>query len=105
MISKEMFCRAMAAIQADAENNKKLSRALENYLVENWVEVKHSSSFNALLDLLKELFHDFDNQLIEWWLWDHVEKKIYDNENNVIADLTSVEDFYDYLVQNITTQE
>lgn len=100
MISKEMFCGALKAIQADVENNKKLSRAMENYLIENWVEVKHSNSFNMLLELLEYLFHDTE-KMIEWWLWDHVEKKIYDDKNNVIADLTNAEDFYDYLVYNM----
>lgn len=93
------------ALQSDVENNKKLSRAMEDYLVENFVDIKHSNAFNVLLDLLKELFNDFEYQLIEWWLWDNVDKYIYDDDRNVIADLTRVEDLYDYLTSNILQQD
>ena len=102
MISKEMFCQAIAAIQKDSKDNEKLGDALDKYLLNGYAIVKSSASYEMLLILLKDMFND-NNQysMIEWWLYDKVDKYIYDNDKNIIADLTKVEDLYDYLVQTL----
>ena len=105
MISKQKFCEAIAAIQKDSEENDKLSDALDKYLLNGHAIVKSSASYEMLIDLLKDMFNDnHQYSMIEWWLYDKVDKYIYDNNKNVIADLTSVEALYDYLVENLNPQ-
>jgi hypothetical protein len=100
MISKEMFCEAIDAIQKEREKSHNLGKALEEYLADSWVIVKESPTFKMLLKMLKELMHD-DVDTIEWWLFEDVEKKIYFDDTFV--DVTKKEDLYDYLVSNIST--
>ena len=106
MISKNMFCKAMHAILSEKANNKNLETALEHYLVDGYATVRDSATFNVLLELLKEEFKD-DGQYstIEWWLFDKVDKKIYNEDNTVRRDLRTVESLYDYLVENLKAGE
>ena len=101
MISKEMFCKALKAIQDERENNKKLEKALEAHLLEGWAVIKSSATYDTLIDLLKELFQDTEQySTIEWWLFDNCEKVIYNNDKTICADVTKAEDLYDYLIGN-----
>lgn len=100
MLTKAMFCKAMKAIKDDYEKRARLSAALEEQLLEGWVNVKASPTFEALIDVLKELFHDTDTySTIDWWLFDNVDKIIYKTDGSWV-DVTNVEDLYDYLVNN-----
>ena len=101
MITKESFCMAINAILNEHENNSRLETALHNYLLDGHAVVKSSATYEALITLLKrELHDDVEFSTIEWWLFDKVDKYIYDDNHNIIADLTNVEDLYDYLVEN-----
>lgn len=58
-----------------------------------------------VIDLLQEMMND-DTDWISWWVYEtnygeHM-TKIYDNEEdgNVIADLKTASDLYDFLMQN-----
>lgn len=102
MISKDMFCKAIAAIQKDRETNEKLTDALDKYLLNGHAVVESSASYEMLIELLKDFFNDnVQYSTIEWWLYDKVDKYIYDEQGNIIADLTTVEALYDYLVENM----
>ena len=41
-----------------------------------------------------------NKELIDWWLYDSVDKFIYDKNNEVIANLTDIEDLWEYLNEN-----
>lgn len=100
MLTKAMFCKAMKAIKDDFEQRTRLSATLEEQLLEGWVSIKASPTFEVLIDVLKELFHDTDTySTIDWWLFDKVDKIIYKADGSCI-DVTNVEDLYDYLVSN-----
>ena len=102
MISKEMFRKVIEAIQKDRDENEKLTTALDKYLLNGHAVVKSSASYEMLLDLIKELFNDKEQySMLEWWLYDNVDKYIYDEHHNVIADLTTVDALYDYLVESM----
>ena len=106
MITKELFCKAMKSIQEEWANKSRLEKALEENLIDGWVTVKSSQTFSMLIDILKELFQDTDKySTIEWWLFDKVEKKIYNEDNTVLKDVTAVEDLYDYLIENMKEGE
>ncbi len=99
MISKEIFCQAIQAIQSDWEKNRRLDKLLDDCF-DGYVSIKESHSFGMLIEVLKEALHD-TNSLIDWWLFDDVSKFIYDDDGNVTNDLTNVEALYDYLIENI----
>ena len=44
-------------------------------------------------------FNDLGVDLIMWWIYEDVDKFLYDNDGqNVIADLTTIDSLYDYLI-------
>ena len=91
MISKDLFCEAIAAIQKESEENSKLTTALDKYLLNGHAVVKSSATYEMLIKLLQEMFNDKSQySMIEWWLFDEVDKYIYDEHHNVIADLTTM---------------
>ena len=63
---------------------------------------------------IEEVFGNEGYDLVEWWLYENVEKKIYKQgtcskevymkgeecDGEVIADLTEMDDLYDYLLVN-----
>ena len=53
---------------------------------------------NEMIDMIEESLSYKD--ILEWWLFEDVEKKIYDSNGNEIADVTKLEDLYDYMVNN-----
>lgn len=65
------------------------------------IESKQTKLFNELTDLMYgENFTDDGADLINWWLYDNVDKKIYDSKtNDVIADLKSTTDLYNYMIK------
>jgi hypothetical protein len=43
---------------------------------------------------------DEGQDLVYWWIFDDVEKKMYDSEGNVTDDVENIIDFYNYLKNN-----
>ena len=51
--------------------------------------------------LMKEIFTENQIDMIEWWLFDGVDKFIYDSETKeVIYDLTEIDNLYEYINKN-----
>ena len=50
---------------------------------------------------VEEILNDEGQDLVYWWLFEDVEKVIYEDEDKekVIANVESIEDFYNYLVE------
>lgn len=49
---------------------------------------------------LEEILNDEGQDLVYWWLFEDVEKVFRDDEDKVIANVESIEDFYNYLKEN-----
>ena len=49
---------------------------------------------------LEEILNDEGQDLVYWWMFEDVEKVFYDDEDNIIANVESIEDFYNYLKEN-----
>lgn len=45
----------------------------------------------------RKVANDEGQDLIYWWMFDDVEKKIYDDNGNMTDDIEDVMDFYNYL--------
>jgi hypothetical protein len=58
----------------------------------------------SLLNLLSILLNDDEKyDMISWWLFESVDKVLYDSkeEGKIINDLNKVEDFVDYMIEGI----
>lgn len=64
------------------------------------IESKQTLLFNKLVDVIcKENLTDDGYDLLNWWLYDDVDKKIYAAKSEeVIADLKTSDDLYNYMV-------
>lgn len=47
--------------------------------------------------LLKTYYSEEGEDIISWWLYEDVEKKIYNKKGEVIEDLTSIESLWEYV--------
>lgn len=60
-----------------------------------------SRSLDIIFDAwLNEITNEGGQDLIYWWLFEDVEKVIRDTEDNVIANIESIENLYNYLKEN-----
>lgn len=101
MISKTDFISAIT--------DKKSHHEWVNELYKLGVDI--SNGINMTTDFFYEYMSAYFDEdgvdLIEWWLFEPVEKYIYSeykegDERKVIADLTKADDLYDYLIKNHT---
>ena len=100
MITKEMFCAAIKSIQNEKARISKAESSLSETLIDGWVLFKEGETVQTLIDLLIDLMGDsHKDSMIEWWLFDNVEKYIYNDKKEIIHDLTDVGAIYDYLVE------
>ena len=96
MISKETFCTVIALMQEQDQVNEQVEQALELVAERVFFLGAHDRYRKSVLILLKEIFHDrFD--YLSWWLYEHVEKVIYWDDDSSF-DVSTPEAFYDYMV-------
>ena len=99
MVSKETFIKIIELIQEQDKIDEEIGTALEK-ICGSWVIFGTESKIKqALFLLLNEVINDsYDS--ISWWLYENVDKFIYDKKGNIIENLTSVDALYDYLIKN-----
>ena len=101
-ISYEMFNKTIKEIQKYNKNTQKLSDAFEKYLMENsWCIVNIGDNLaDQSLKLLAEFFKQYTEldvyELITWWLYEDVEKTIYDQDGTTY-DVSTTKGLYDFL--------
>jgi hypothetical protein len=98
ILTKELFCNAIQSIQNEMARIAKAEDALSETLLEGHVIVKESETTQTLIDLLIALTGD-EESMIEWWLFEKVDKYLYNDEGKVVRDLTDAGELYDYLVE------
>lgn len=81
-------------------------RELKDYLIHVLTELKNNKNkdYFSIIVKISKLFKDpnLAYSKIEWWTSDSIEKLIYTTElTNKVLDVTSVEDFSDYLINEI----
>ena len=99
MISKELFCKTIADIQAEDKKMHEFDAALNKICDSSVVFDADNLYLSALLHLLGEELDDKTNT-IQWWLYEHVRKCIwYDFQDGrrMRYDMPTAESLYDYL--------
>ena len=103
MISKKTFVNTIKNIRKQEKRASDFTKALNIYCDGHPVFDSNNLYLKSLLIVLEEIFND-QYETIEWWLWENVEKKVwvnYGKEDQYEIDLSTPEQLYDYLVENI----
>ena len=99
MISKELFCSVIDKIRKQDKKITKFNSALSDICDGYPIFDAENLYLSALLDILHSEMKD-ETDVIGWWLWENVDKKIgvkIDNEY-VWFLIDTPERLYDYLV-------
>ena len=101
MLSKATFVRALRMIQEQADIMDAVRQQLGRLGEKPTYFNIDSLHLQALLEVLTEVMED-NNDWIEWWLYEDVEKLVSWEENGeeVTADLTEPEALWDFLESN-----
>lgn len=98
VISKESFCKVMGYIKEQQEIDEKVGQALELVCDNMIVYGTENGYLKALVKILKELFDD-RSDIIEWWLYEDVEKNIY--YDNKTINVETADKLYDFLIEDM----
>lgn len=96
MITREVFIDTIKVYESGVDFLRKMdNEGLDLY------ETPLNRSADTLFDTwLKQITNDDGVDLIYWWLFEDVEKELYDDNENVIAKLTDEATLYDYMNEN-----
>ena len=101
MITKETFCKVMSLIKEQEEIYNQVGKALESVMDGHFILGSENRFLEALLLVLKEVFQD-DDDYISWWLYEDIEKIVYESadEDSKTRDLTEPKALYDFIINN-----
>ena len=101
MIRKDDFVRSINAILEQAERDEEINNALDvicNNDYSSCVAETSTIITTALIELLGNLTNDEDDY-INWWLYEDVDKVVTDVFGNKI-EMDTPEKLYDFLINN-----
>ena len=97
-ITKEQFVKRIQLIQNFHSEQETLG-VLINKITDGYPIVTIGNYLiTEMIDMIEENLGHKD--MLEWWLYEDVEKIIYNLDNTVFADVTKIEDLYDYMTNN-----
>lgn len=96
VITKELFCKIIASIQKQEKIENDFCSALDTIIDGHFVGNLSATILGSLMELLEFNLND-KNQLISWWLYENVEKKIYEGEKEYKVDTPEL--LYYYLIK------
>ena len=102
-ITKEQYCKIVEAIQEHYRKLTKFEDTINEFNDGTYICTIGDVLVNNILSLLTELTHDQEDKHIgtwlSWWLWEDVEKVVWDAEDNRI-DVSTADKLYDFLATN-----
>ena len=94
-MTKEQFIKRMSLIQNFRSEQDTLS-VLINKISDGYPIVTIGDYLvNELMDTISEDLH-IEDDLLSWWLYEDVEKVLYDNETEI--SVRTLEELYDYII-------
>ena len=104
MITKEILKECIQLLQQQDEITKRLDNALSNFNSSYTILETDKYTRQAYTKLLS-LYIDADGiDLIDWWMYENVDKIIY-NPDKTKTDLTNIDHFVKYIFDNYRENE
>jgi len=107
MISKEQFTNTMQQFQAQTDFDYKCNGMFQQIFSNDWVTgYSNDILYNAIIELLENIFDDKENGWIQYWLYEldfgkkWVPGSITDSDSSII-DISTVEKLYDFLIKEM----
>lgn len=97
-MTKEQFIKRIGLIQNFISEQETLGVLIDKITDGYPVVTIGDYLIREMINMIEEDLEHKD--ILEWWLFEEVEKLIYDENMNVIANITKLEDLYNYMVNN-----
>lgn len=95
-MNKELFIKYIDLVKQYKEQEDKLYEEFRLELYESTI----GDIVGKLMDLcLDTSFTEAGSDLVLWWLYENVDKIIY-NEDNTESDVTDINDLWDFMISN-----
>ncbi len=100
MLTLEQFKASIEAIQRQETKELAVADALYSILDGRFVPVFADEVVLQLVALLEKCMQD-KGEVISWWIWEDTDKRVWDKDGNVIANLDTIEALYNYLKEGL----
>ena len=97
-MTKEQFIKRIQLIQNFHSEQETLGVLIDKITDGYPIVTIGDYLITEMIDMIEENLDHKD--MLEWWLYEDVEKIIYNLDNTVFADVTKIEDLYDYMTNN-----
>lgn len=85
------FQQMIVLLKKDFERSRKLHKL-------GFDDIQLKEELQQVIDiLLKSHYSKEGEDMISWWIWEDVEKFLYDEKGNKIKDLSKMEDLWEYV--------
>ena len=106
-ITKEQYCRMVTAIQEHYKEVTRFEKFIDEFNDGTYICTLGDVLVTNIIWLLTQLTHDkedkYNETWLSWWLWEDVEKVVWDKDNNPI-DVSTVDKLYDFLEANYNAE-
>ena len=105
-VKKEDFCNLINSMKEVDKRFEDICKIFEDNDTMRGPITINDKLYTNILTILKKEFGDEKTNVIEWWMYENVDKNVYISKDSsinltdeeVIVSLDTVEDLYDYLV-------
>ena len=92
-ISKEEFIEIVYSLKEQSDKHKELYKFGIDL-------INYESNYEKCFSVLKKIvFNEKQLDLIDWWLYEDVEKVLFNKDETVFKNLSTASDLYDYIVE------
>lgn len=100
-MNKEQFIKLMSLIQNYQSEQETLSALIKKLTDDYPIVIMGDDLIDGIINTLTDILYIEDEDLISWWLYEDVDKVIYDGKygENEIS-VRTLEELYDYIVKN-----
>ena len=99
-MTKKQFVKRIRLVQNFMSEQETLSALIYKLTDNSPVITMGNCLISTIIDLINESLSIDDKDLLLWWLWEDVEKKIWweDNGETIEAIVETPEQLYDYII-------
>jgi hypothetical protein len=99
-MTKEQFIKRMSFIQ-NFHSEQDTLQVLIDKLTDGYSVVTIGECLvTELLDIIRENLQLGNDDILSWWLYEDVDKVIYDRNGNITHSVRTLDELYDYLVED-----